>query len=240
MDIMQEDGAETVASTTEQTAVDSTKRKRKRKDPLTSRQACIVYVASRQWEQVQRSVSKRDLAIGEKAKLLVSDGSVVSCQVIKFHLHGPNTGTYRAISPPVVKCKQATSADVGKPVFLLVKEATIEAPFGMAHCGILHSVSENTASISVRGVRTAVSVKSVHLQPSVYKYVPRDRIMRIPARFPREYSNHVIKMCAMKPGSHSKLCSYRKAMNKDLKLKNATSTTAGESKTGFPVLFSPW
>jgi hypothetical protein len=52
MGIMQEEVAETVAATTEQTAVDSTKRKRKRKDPLTSRQARIVYVASRQWEQV--------------------------------------------------------------------------------------------------------------------------------------------------------------------------------------------
>jgi hypothetical protein len=47
-------------------------------------------------------------------------------------------------------------------------------------------------------------------------------------------------MCAVKPGSHSKLCSYRKAMNKDLKLKNTTRTTAGKSKTDFPVLFSPW
>jgi hypothetical protein len=118
-------------------------------------------------EQVKRSVLKRDLAIGEKAKLLVSDGKFVSCQVITFHLQGPNTGTCRAILPPVVKFKQATSADVGKPVFLLVKEAAIEAPFGMAHCSILPSVSENTAFISVRGVRTAVSVKSVHLQQSV-------------------------------------------------------------------------
>jgi hypothetical protein len=46
---------------------------------------------------------------------------------------------------------------------------------------------------------------------------------------------------AMKPVSHSKLYSYRNAMNQDFKLKSIASTTAiKELRTGFNLLFYPW
>ena len=218
------------------------KKSRRLKDPLNSRQASITYVASHQWRNVQGIVAARKLVIGERAKLLVGEDEQLSCQVIKFHERGPNAGTYRVISPPVAKCAVAFSSDVGKPVFVHTKEVTSDAPFGMAHCGILESASGSTASIIVGGNPMDVSAKSVRLQPAVYKYVARDRILRIPPNFPREYADCVISMCGMKPGSHTKLKCYRASMSEALKAaaKNTTRSQQQQSRTGFPVLFYPW
>lgn len=222
------------------------RKRRAKKFQLTLNQGIIVYTASHQWKQKQAEIVKLDPVVGEQAYLHLDSNKKERCMIAKSHPHGTNAGTYRIYSPPPVCCTAATADDVGAAVFVLMKVPSDEAPFRMGHSGLLVTLDGSTATIRIGGLLTSVSATAVRIQPSLFRYVPRDRIERIPPRFPREFADKVIEKCVLRPGSYKHLTRLRRLVRNDLNRNLKVQTQEmnqkikPQSRAGFPIVLRPW
>lgn len=230
------------------------RKKRKREqhidDELNPLQVGVIYVIRHAWKQKAVEIQNRLPLVGELVRLRTggdNDKGLLG-QVTKLHSKGAHKGTCRVDCPPAERCQEATGEDLGKPVFLLVDEATEDAPFRQAKCGLLHSVDEATqrATIDVAGGkgRHTGPVANVRIQPVVYPYVQQGQLHRAPLPLPQEYSDLIIERCGLLGGHAGREELKRRcdAMHADLVRSSQLRALpgGGTSQVGFPLLFRPW